>query len=273
VSGTAFDFQDVVYAYRAHRALDGVSFSINLGERVALLGANGSGKSTLLRMMDALCFAGGGAATALGAPLSEKAFEDEAANFAFRRRVGLVFQNPDVQLFNPTVLDELAFGPLQLGWDKAKVKAAIEATLERFNIAHLRDRPPHRLSGGEKKRVAIASVIITEPDVLLLDEPTAALDPKSRAELVAFLAHGLGEGRTVIAATHDLDIIDDISDRAIVLQEGKVAADGRTLDILHDIELLKRTHLVFEHHHSHGHGHEHDHPHGPHGHIHRGMEE
>lgn len=268
MSGTAFDFQDVVYAYRAHRALDGVSFSVDLGERVALLGANGSGKSTLLRMMDALCFAGGGMATALGAPLSEKAFEDEAANFAFRRRVGLVFQNPDVQLFNPTVLDELAFGPLQLGWDKGHVKAAIEATLARFNIAHLRDRPPHRLSGGEKKRVAIASVIITEPDVLLLDEPTAALDPKSRAELVAFLARGLGEGRTVVIATHDLDIIEEVAERTIVLQEGKVAADGSTLDILHDIELLRRTHLVFEHHHSHGDGHEH--PHGVHGHIHQG---
>jgi cobalt/nickel transport system ATP-binding protein len=210
MSGTAFDFRDVVYAYRAHRALDGVGFSIHLGERVALLGANGSGKSTLLRLMDALVFAGGGAATALGAPLTEEAFADEKVNFAFRRRVGLVFQNPDVQLFNPTVFDELAFGPLQLGWDKARVKEAIDTTLERFHLAHLRDRPPHRLSGGEKKRVAIASVIITEPDVLLLDEPTAALDPKSRAELVAFLAHGLGEGRTVIAATHDLDIIDDI---------------------------------------------------------------
>lgn len=268
MSGTAFAFQDVAYSYRSQRALDGVSFSVELGERVALLGANGSGKSTLLRMMDALCFAGGGTATALGAPLTEQAFEDEAANFAFRRRVGLVFQNPDVQLFNPTVLDELAFGPLQLGWQTERVKDAIEATLHRFGIAHLKDRPPHRLSGGEKKRVAIASVIITEPDVLLLDEPTAALDPKSRADLVAFLAHGLGDGRTVIAATHDLDIIDDISDRAIVLSEGKVAADGRTLDILHDIDLLRRTHLVFEHHHRHGDGH--DHPHGVHGHIHQG---
>lgn len=268
MSGTAFDFHDVAYSYRAQRALDGVSFSVHLGERVALLGANGSGKSTLLRMMDALCFADGGMATALSLPLAEKAFEDEAFNYAFRRRVGLVFQNPDVQLFNPTVLDELAFGPLQLGWETAKVKDAIEATLARFGIAHLRDRPPHRLSGGEKKRVAIASVIITEPDVLLLDEPTAALDPKSRADLVAFLAHGLGAGRTVIAATHDLDIIDDISERTIVLDQGKVAADGPTLDILHDIDLLRRTHLVFEHHHSHGDGH--DHPHGVHGHIHRG---
>jgi cobalt/nickel transport system ATP-binding protein len=113
-------------------------------------------------------------------------------------------------------------------------------------------------------------VIITEPDVLLLDEPTAALDPQSRADLVAFLGHGLGAGRTVIAATHDLDIIDDISERTIVLDQGKVAADGPTLDILHDIDLLRRTHLVFEHHHTHGHAH--DHPHGAHGHIHQASE-
>ena len=265
MTATAFDFRDVTYAYRGQAALAGLSFAVDLGERVTLLGANGSGKSTLLRMMDALCFPAAGTALALGASLTEAAFVDEAVNYAFRRRVGMVFQNPDVQLFNPTVLDELAFGPLQLGWDKARVKAAIEATLARFGIGHLRDRPPHRLSGGEKKRVAIASVIITEPDVLLLDEPTAALDPRSRADLVAFLAHGLGAGRTVITATHDLDIIDDISDRSIVLEEGRVAADGATLDILHDIDLLRRTHLVFEHHHSHagpqaaGHGHLHDH--------------
>ncbi|WP_237152378.1 energy-coupling factor ABC transporter ATP-binding protein [Oryzibacter oryziterrae] len=268
MSGSAFDFRDVVYAYRSQRALDGVSFSIGLGERVALLGANGSGKSTLLRMMDALVFAVGGTALALGGPLTEAAFAEEATNFAFRQRVGLVFQNPDVQLFNPTVLDELAFGPLQLGWDTARVRRAIDAMLDRFGITHLRDRSPHRLSGGEKKRVAIASVLITEPDVLLLDEPTAALDPESRADLVAFLSHGLREGQTVITAIHDLDIIDHISDRSIVLDRGKVAADAPTLDVLHDIDLLRRTHLVFEHRHSHGiaaaalHGHLHAAPDG-----------
>ncbi len=246
MTGTAFDFRDVGYAYRSHRALDGVSLRIDLGERVALLGANGSGKSTLLRLMDALAFADRGAAFALSAPLSESAMQEEAVNFAFRRRVGLVFQNPDVQLFNPTVLDELAFGPLQLGWEKPRVRAAIAVALARFGLAPLADRSPHRLSGGEKKRVALASILITEPEILLLDEPTAALDPASRADLVGVLAQERGSGRTIVVATHDLDIVEDIADRAIVLDQGAVAADGPVAEILHDIGLMRRSHLIFE---------------------------
>ena len=268
MTATAFQFDDVTFAYRTQRALDGISLTIRPGERVALLGANGSGKSTLLRMMDALCFPASGTATAFAAPLTEAAFQDDATNYAFRRRVGLVFQNPDVQLFNPTVSDELAFGPLQLGWEKPKVRCAIDALSARFGIAHLKDRPPHRLSGGEKKRVALASVLITEPDVLLLDEPTAALDPASRADLVGFLARELGAGRTVVTATHDLDIVEDIADRAIVLAEGRVVADGPVLAILHDVDLLRRTHLVFEHRHSHG-----EPPSGGHGHMHSGRQD
>jgi cobalt/nickel transport system ATP-binding protein len=263
MSGTAFDFRRVDFAYRGNRALAGLSFAIDLGERVALLGANGSGKSTLLRLMDALAFADRGEATALSASLTEAAMQDEAVNFAFRRRVGLVFQNPDVQLFNPTVLDELAFGPLQLDWDKARVRTAIEATLAKFNLGALKDRPPHRLSGGEKKRVALASVLITEPEVLLLDEPTAALDPASRADLVEFLAHDLGADRTVVTATHDLDIVDAIADRAIVLDRGAVVADGPVLTVIHDTELLRRSSLIFEHHHKHDEG-----AGGAHGHVH-----
>lgn len=228
-----------------------VSVHVRSGEKISLLGANGSGKSTLLRLMDALCFASTGTATAFGTPLTSNAFADEDTNIAFRRRVGLVFQNPDVQMFNPTVTDELAFGPLQLGWSTDEVKRAIAEMLQRFHLTHLKDRPPHRLSGGEKKRVAIASVLISRPDVLLLDEPTAALDPASKTDLVAFLARELGPAQTVITATHDLDIVEDISSRAIVLDRGTIAADGATLDIIHDTGLLQRTHLVFAHHHSH----------------------
>jgi cobalt/nickel transport system ATP-binding protein len=261
--GTAFDFRNASFSYQAHAALKGISFAVNLGERVALLGANGSGKSTLLRLMDALSFADGGTATALGQPLSAEAMQSDEANFALRRRIGLVFQNPDVQLFNPTVTDELAFGPLQLGWDKAQIRAAIDESLQRFGLAQLKDRPPHRLSGGEKKRVAIASVLITKPDILLLDEPTAALDPKSRSDLVAFLSSELPQGQTVITATHDLDIVEHISSRAIVLDAGTIAADGSTLSIIHDAALLQRTHLVHAHHHTHS-----RHAAHAHGHIH-----
>ncbi len=255
----AFSLDAIHFSYRGHEALKGVSLSIAKGERVALMGANGSGKSTLLRLMDALYYASSGQFIAFGQPVSEDAFGDDKANFAFRQKVGLVFQNPDVQLFNPTVMDELAFGPLQLGWERERILSAIDAMLGRFGIAHLRDRSPHRLSGGEKKRVALASVLITEPEVLLLDEPTAALDPHSREELVNLLRDGLSAGQTVITATHDLDIVEEISSRAIVLDQGTVAADAPVLDVLHDVDLLRRTHLIYGHRHHHSHGHEADH--------------
>jgi cobalt/nickel transport system ATP-binding protein len=261
---------DVHFGYRASPALSGVSLTINAGERVALMGANGSGKSTLLRLLDALAFPASGRLEIFGTTINESAMQDDEANFAFRRRVGLVFQNPDIQLFNPTVFDELAFGPLQLGWDKPRIRQAIDEMLIRFDIAHLKDRPPHRLSGGEKKRVALASVLIMDPEMLLLDEPTAALDPESRDSLVQFLASGLGEGRTVITATHDLDIVEDIAERAIVLDKGRVASDGSVFDLLHDSQMLKSARLVHVHRHTHNHGeqqgevpaHDHGHYHG-----------
>ncbi|KAA5612953.1 ABC transporter ATP-binding protein [Rhodovastum atsumiense] len=239
-----FTLTGVSYAYRQVPALDDVSLTIMPGQRVALLGANGSGKSTLLRLLAALCFADRGEIRAFGDPLTERRLQDEAANFAFRRRVGLVFQNPDVQLFNPTVFDELAFGPLQLNWEPDRIRAAIDGTLARFGIAHLRDRPPHRLSGGEKKRVALASVMIMDPEVLLLDEPTAALDPESQGLVIRFLMECRGSGRTVITATHDLDSAADIADIGFVLAGGRLAAAAAMPDLLRDGGLLRCSRLA-----------------------------
>lgn len=212
-----FELKDVRYAYRGQVALDGVSLCLRRGERVALLGANGSGKSTLLRLLDALYFPGGGELCAFGKVLSEAALADDAANYDFRRRVGLVFQNPDVQLFNPTVFDELAFGPLQLGWPKDEIIRRVDAMLAQFGIAHLRERAPHRLSGGERKRVALASVLILDPEVLLLDEPTASLDPESQGEVIRYLLASRGSGRTIVTATHDLHLVEAIADYVYVL--------------------------------------------------------
>jgi cobalt/nickel transport system ATP-binding protein len=234
---------------------------VRSGQRVVLLGANGSGKSTLLRLMDALCFPSRGTITAFGQPLSEDRLQDEATNYAFRRRVGLVFQNPDVQLFNPTVFDELAFGPLQLGWPKGEIRQRVEATLARFAIAHLKDRPPHRLSGGEKKRVALASVLILDPDVLLLDEPTAALDPESQSAVIRFLMESRESERTIVTATHDLDIVEDIADYGFVLDGGRVAQEGPIAELLQDVPLLQRTHLSHSHWHVHPDGSVHAHHH------------
>jgi cobalt/nickel transport system ATP-binding protein len=256
-----FQLRDVSYKYEAVAAIDGVSLDIQAGRRVALLGANGSGKSTLLRLLDALSFPASGTISFQGQPLDEERFASDQFAFDFHRRVGLVFQNPDVQLFNPTVFDEVAFGPLQLRWSKSEIVARVNAMLGSMEIAHLRDRPPHRLSGGEKKRVALASVLVLDPEVLLLDEPTAALDPRSQSQIIDLLI-GWGEGsKTVITATHDLGLVEDIADHCIILQAGKVAAEGNPAELLADQALLQRANLVHAHRHRHGSGITHSHPH------------
>lgn len=258
-----FDVQNVVYRYNAEvTALNGLSLQIARGERVAILGANGSGKSTLLRLLDGLYFPDSGSITAFGAPLTEQQLQDDAFAFAFRRRVALVFQNPDVQLFSPTVFDEVAFGPLQLRWPKDQIRSKVAETLDLLEITHLKDRSPHRLSGGEKKRVALASVLILDPEVLLMDEPTAALDPKSQSMVVDFLIGWSGGAKTVITATHDLDIVGEIADRCYVFQSGAAVGAGTPEQILDDQLLLERSNLIHAHRHLHGdeiHAHPHFH--------------
>ncbi|HEY0210085.1 ABC transporter ATP-binding protein [Acerihabitans sp.] len=237
-----YDLQQVGYAYQSVPALREITFQVQAGQRIALLGANGSGKSTLLRVLDGLYFPNAGRLRAFGRELDENALRGDEEAYAFRRRVGLVFQNSDVQLFNPTVYDELAFGPLQLGWDKPRIAGRIDALLEQFGIAHLRHRSPHRLSGGEKKRVALASVLIIEPEVLLLDEPCGGLDPLSQGNMLRFLRDS--RGHTLITATHDLAIVPDIADWCFVLREGRLAAHGPTATILSDGALLRECHLA-----------------------------
>ena len=251
-TGPVFAVSDVAYSYHGTPALDGLSLTIEAGQRIVLLGANGSGKSTLLRLLDGLYFPSRGRIEAFGEALSEEGFAEDEAALAFRRRVGFVFQNPDVQLFNPTVFDEIAFGPLQMGWPKDEVRRRVAQALDDFSIAHLKDRPPHRLSGGEKKRVALASVLVLDPEVLLFDEPTASLDPESASHLIDFLVKSRGSGRTVVTATHDLDIVEDIADHCFVLDRGRVIASGSPQAILGDVPLLARTGLSHAHLHLHG---------------------
>ena len=269
MSNNIFDVQNIIFRYDDLLALNDVSLVIKSNQRVAILGANGSGKSTFLRLLDGLYFPEKGAITAFGEPLTEDALQDDEFAFRFRRRVALVFQNPDVQLFNPTVFDEVAFAPLQLRWAKDEIKRRVGETLELMGVAHLKDRSPHRLSGGEKKRVALASVLILDPQVLLMDEPTAALDPKSRGQVVDFLMNWSGSGKTVITATHDLDVIEDIADYCFVFQNGRIAASGTPTEILADRELLENTNLLHAHRHAHdGDVHSHDHLHRFHEHEH-----
>ena len=261
MTGDAFELLDVSYHYRQVSGLNGLSMRVAKGERVALLGANGSGKSTLLRILAGLYFPASGSVAFFGGALTEQRLQDDRFFFDFRRRVALLFQNPDVQLFNPSVFDEVAFGPLQLHWPKVEIRKRVEETLHLMGIAHLKDRAPHRLSGGEKKRVALASVLVLDPEVLLLDEPTAALDPNSHTQVIQLLESWANGAKTVITATHDLDTLEEVADRCYVLENGRIAGEGTPLDILHDVALLERTKLIHPHRHKHDSAGPHPHPH------------
>lgn len=257
----AFEADHVCFAYRGVPALKELSLEIKRGERVALIGANGSGKSTLLRLLAGLAFAERGQVRFFGEPVTGERLNDEEFFFQFRRRVGVLFQNPDLQLFNANVFDEVAFGPLQLRIPREQIRVLVEETLERMGIADLRDRAPHRLSQGEKKRVALASVLVLDPEVLLLDEPTAALDPRSETQMIELLGSWANGRKTVVTATHDLQTLEGIADRCYVLQEGRVAGEGTPLALLHDLRLLTATGLIRPQHHAHDRADAHSHPH------------
>jgi cobalt/nickel transport system ATP-binding protein len=277
VTTPVFDVRNLNYDYPGGiPALRGAGFSVMLGESVALVGANGSGKSTLLRLLDGLIFPTSGEIESGGMPLTEKALQGAAFNRDFRSRVGLVFQDADVQLFSPTVREEVAFGPLQTGLQRGEVAARVEETLDLLDIRHLADRPPYRLSGGEKKKVSIASVLSMSPRVLLLDEPTAGLDPRSQGLLIDFLIGWAGGSNTLIFSTQDLDLVEELASRVIVLgTDHCIVADGPPERYLFDADFLLRTNLVHEHAHRHKslvhrhrHAHEHEH-HGEDGHQHQ----
>ncbi len=263
-----FTLDNVNFRYTERKALDALSLNIEAGERVALLGANGSGKSTLLHMLDALLFPESGSVRFRGDLLTEDSFSNDEFSYAFRKRVGFVFQNSDAQLFNTTVFDEVAFGPLQLRLSAAEVRRRVEQTIERFNISHLSDRAPHQLSGGEKKKVSLASVLVLDPDVLLLDEPTAGLDPRSQTQLMDMLdewqhpsasatENGDLRAKTIVTATHDLHTLEDMAGRCLVMERGRVIASGSPGEILSDRDLLERGNLVHTHRHRSRHTHTH----------------
>jgi cobalt/nickel transport system ATP-binding protein len=261
-----FVLEGVRHEYRAGApALAAIDLTILSGQHVAIVGANGSGKSTLLRMLDGLVFPTSGALRAFGAPLTADALEDPAYRRDFRARVGFVFQEADVQLFCSDAYDELAFGPLQLGLAREEVERRVREAAQQLRIEGVLDRPPYTLSGGEKKRVAIASVLTMQPHVLLLDEPTNALDPRSQVWLLDVLEDWKREGRTVVMATHDLSAAAESADRIVVLSEDHtIVADGTPDEVLAQRELLLSVNLIHEHTHRHAStAHRHAHAHGP----------
>ncbi len=253
---TIFDLQNTSYTYlEKFEALKDVNLKITQGEQIVVVGANGSGKSTLLSLLAALIFPTAGEFHAFGNAVTEEVFnslQDNEFGRYFRKNVGFVFQNPDIQLFCSTVFDEIAFGPLQFDMPQEDVKRRTEEIMSLMGISGLRDRAPHTLSGGEKKKVCIASILSINPDVLLLDEPTAGLDPRSQLWFIELLQDLAKAGKTVITATHDLDIIEQISTRAIVFGEDHaIKADSDCVAVMNDLELLLSTNLIHEHMHRH----------------------
>ncbi len=215
-------------------ALRGVSFRILHGESVAIVGANGAGKSTLLLHLNGYLAPTSGSVRVGDFPLTRETMAE------VRRTVGMIFQDPDDQLFMPTVYDDVAFGPLNLGLPLDEVEKRVTQSLATVGIEHLRDKPPYRLSGGEKRRAAIASVISMLPAILVMDEPTTGLDPLARRQLIALLREFL---HTKIIATHDLDMVFDLCERTIVMHDGTVMADGPTREIFNDDRLLAECRL------------------------------
>lgn len=216
------------------RAIQDVSFSIRQGEAVAVIGANGAGKSTLLLHLNGCLSPQTGMVRIGELPVTK-------ANIPqIRRLVGMTFQNSDDQLFMPTVLDDVAFGPHNMGLPPQEVDARVESALSAVDALHLRNRPPYRLSGGEKRRVAIATVISMEPEIIVLDEPTTGLDSFGRRKLIGILKNF---EHTRIIATHDLNLVLELCERVILLHEGSIAADGPTKNILGNAELLERCRL------------------------------
>ncbi|WP_053914138.1 ABC transporter ATP-binding protein [Streptomyces sp. SCSIO 75703] len=224
VAGLAFAYPD------GHQALFGVDFRVERGERVALLGPNGAGKTTLVLHLNGILTAGAGAVTVAGLPVDTRNMAE------IRRRVGIVFQDPDDQLFMPTVREDVAFGPAAAGLRGAELEARVERALALVGMAGSGHRPPHHLSFGQRRRVAVATVLAMEPEILVLDEPSSNLDPASRRELADILR---ALDVTVLMVTHDLPYALELCPRALILSDGVIAADGPTAGLLGDGALMR----------------------------------
>ena len=224
VSGLAFAYPD------GHQALFGVDFSVARGERVALLGPNGAGKTTLVLHLNGILTGGAGTVQVAGMPVDKRNMAE------IRRKVGIVFQDPDDQLFMPTVREDVAFGPAAAGMKGAELEARVHKALSLVGMAEFVDRPPHHLSFGQRRRVAVATVLAMEPEILVLDEPSSNLDPASRRELADILR---SLDVTVLMVTHDLPYALELCPRALILSGGVIAADGPTGDLLMDEDLMR----------------------------------
>lgn len=258
------ELRDVSFSYEGFPALSNITLKIENGEAVSLVGPNGSGKSTLLKLINGIITPDSGSYTFNQEEITHKKLQNSVFSKGFHQKIGFVFQNSETQLFCSTVYDEIAFGPRQMGMDEGKVEQRVNDCLELLHLQDFKQRQPYHLSGGEKKKVAIACVLALNPEVLVLDEPMNGLDPKTERWLAQFLVQLNRAGKTLITSTHDLELVQKISNRAILFDEThSIAADVKTSQLLDDIDLLKRVNLVDEYYHKHedgGHSHFHDHP-------------
>ena len=228
----ALDVSGVTFAYPdGHAALTGIDLRVAQGSRVALLGPNGAGKTTLVLHLNGILAGGAGTVTVAGLPVTA----DRARLTEIRRRVGIVFQDPDDQLFLPTVAEDVAFGPAKLGLRGPELSARVDEALAAVGMAGHRDRAPHHLSFGQRRRVAVATVLAMRPSLLVLDEPSSNLDPASRRELAEILR---GLPVTLLMVTHDLPYALELCPRSVVLDGGRIVADGPTVELLADGPLM-----------------------------------
>ena len=227
----AIEIESLSYSYPdGQQALKGISLTIEVGESVAIIGPNGAGKSTLLLHLNGI-LRSDGRVSVLGMPLEEKNLK------WVRSKVGLVFQDPEDQLFSPTVFDDVAFGPINMGYSEDEVRRRVTEALVGVGMEGCEKRSPHHLSIGEKKRIAIATILSMKPEILIIDEPTANLDPRGKWELIELLR---GLPITKIVASHDLELVEALCQRIILLDEGRVIANGSTESIMSNILLLER---------------------------------
>lgn len=240
------DIKNVSYFYNDNiEALRNINFHIDEGEAVALIGVNGSGKSTLMKILNGLIFPEKGQYLFKNENITEKNLRNEIFSKKFHKQIGFVFQNSDAQLFCTNVYDEIAFGPRQMGMDETEVKNRVEDTLKFLKIEKLKDRQPYNLSGGEKKKVAIATTLVLNPDVYIFDEPMNGLDPKTKRFLRKFMIDINNAGKTILCSTHDFEYVKGVFKRAVVFsQEHEIIKDDTYTSVMEDKDFLYKNNII-----------------------------
>lgn len=247
MSDVIFQCENLAFYYEAGTPiLQELNLGISSGEAVSILGANGCGKSTLLKLFAGLLFASSGKLIAFDNELNAKAMKDDLFAHHYHQKIGFIFQDSDAQLFCNSVEDELAFGLLQMNIPDSEIKTRIHDIVSLLGIKHLLHKVPFKLSGGEKKKVAIAATLLLNPQVLILDEPTNALDPKTQQWLIQLLKHLNDAGKTLIITTHNLDLVSKLTTRGILFnEEHRIVADCQLDDILNNKSLLRKVNLIY----------------------------